>query len=268
MTNRFQQLPRFLVERARFATLGPAPALLAHPDWETPAPAVLWMHGRTANKELDPGRYNRWLRAGIAVCSIDLPGHGERHDARSDNPNHSIELLLEAVGEIDAIIDALRSTEGSLFDTSRMAIGGMSLGGMVALRRLCDPHPFSCAAVDATCGSLSELYFPTDGSTAPWEVSHEPEQVRQADPASHLDGWKPLPLLAVHSEADEIIPWRAQQRFLDLLEAHYRAGDADPGMVEFVTFERTGAPSEHIGFGQFSNQAKNAQAEFLKRHIC
>jgi len=34
------------------------------------------MHGRTANKELDPGRYLRLIRAGIAVCAIDLPGHG------------------------------------------------------------------------------------------------------------------------------------------------------------------------------------------------
>ena len=41
-------------------------------------PFLLWMHGRTATKELDPGRYLRLARAGIGACAIDLPGHGER----------------------------------------------------------------------------------------------------------------------------------------------------------------------------------------------
>ncbi|GAB4384234.1 MAG: hypothetical protein Kow0022_06210 [Phycisphaerales bacterium] len=267
MTNRFQQLPRFLSERARFDTLGPAPALLAHPDWQTRCPWMLWMHGRTANKELDPGRYTRWLRAGIAVCAIDLPAHGQRRDARSDDPSHSIELLLQAVGEIDAIVEALVSVENARFDPSRMGVGGMSLGGMVALRRLCEPHAFCCAAVDASCGALSELYFPADGSPPPWDVAHRPDEVRRADPVQHLTGWRPIPLLAVHSRADRIVPWKTQEHFLNRLRAHYQTLGASPDMVEIVTFERTGAPDEHIGFGQFSNQAKNAQVEFLKRHM-
>ncbi|RMH13134.1 MAG: hypothetical protein D6695_04900 [Planctomycetota bacterium] len=267
MTNRFEQLPRFLAERARLKTLGPAPVLLAHPDWESPAPVVFWMHGRTASKELDPGRYTRWLRAGIAACAIDLPAHGQRRDGRSDDPDQSMDLLAEAVGEIDLIVTALGQEEGVLFDPDRAAIGGMSLGGMVALRRLCDPHPFACAAVEATCGSLTELYFPSDGRDAPWKVAHDPDQVASLDPAAHLDGWRPLPILALHCEADEIIPWKAQRHFLDLLRQHYRSLGADEQLIEVKTFPQTGAKFEHIGFGRFSNDAKNAQTEFLARHL-
>ena len=29
-----------------------------------PRPTIIWIHGRTVSKELDPGRYLRWLRAG------------------------------------------------------------------------------------------------------------------------------------------------------------------------------------------------------------
>jgi len=75
---RFSRLPSSLASRAKSVRFGDVPALLAHPDWETPAPVVLWMHGRTVSKELDPGRYLRWVRAGIAACAVDLPGHGER----------------------------------------------------------------------------------------------------------------------------------------------------------------------------------------------
>ena len=64
-------------------TLGRAkvPAMLSHPDWRTPRPTVLWMHGRTVSKEIDNGRFLRFVRAGIASVSLDLPGHGERLDA-------------------------------------------------------------------------------------------------------------------------------------------------------------------------------------------
>src|SRR5262245_11172372 len=81
MIERFSQMPSALRANARWQRLGPSdiPALLVHPDWNSgqPAPMVLWMHGRTVNKELDPGRYLRWMRAGIGACAVDLPGHGE-----------------------------------------------------------------------------------------------------------------------------------------------------------------------------------------------
>ncbi|MCL4220129.1 MAG: alpha/beta fold hydrolase [Phycisphaerales bacterium] len=267
MTNRFHELPRFLAERSRFTTLGPAPALLAHPDWESEAPVLLWMHGRTAHKELDPGRYTRLLRAGIACCAIDLPAHGQRRDERSDDPAHSIALVDQTVGEIDMIVSTLARLEGGRFNTSRMGIGGMSMGGMVALRRLCEPHPFVAAAVDASCGNLSELYFPADGSPGPWKVSHDRAEVARVDPSQHLAGWTPIPLLAVHSRGDRVVPWQAQEKFLDQLADHYRQVGADPGLIERCVFDKTGAAMEHLGFGTHATEAKNTQAEFLARHL-
>ncbi len=267
MTNRFHELPRFLAERSRFTTLGPAPVLLAHPDWESEAPVMLWMHGRTAHKELDPGRYTRFLRAGIACCAIDLPAHGERLDDRSDDAAHSLELIEKAAGEIDMIISTLARIDGGRFNTSRVGIGGMSMGGMVALRRLCDPHTFLAAAVDAACGNFSELYFPSDGSPAPWKVSHDRAEVDRVDPSQHLDEWEPIPLLAIHSRGDRVVPWRAQEKFLDQLAEHYRQMDADPALIERLVFDKTGATMEHLGFGTHATEAKNAQAEFLARHL-
>jgi len=275
MSDRLAEFPSALKSRARLARLGPSdtPAMIAHPDWETSAPVMIWMHGRTVSKETDPGRYLRWVRAGIAACALDLPGHGEREEARLQEPTETLEVLERMLGEIDGVVAAL--SEGAIgdkhrpgiFDADRIGIGGMSAGGMAALRRLCDPHPFRCAAVEGTSGWLGELYHPTlEGNAGrPWAVDHAPAAIEPLDPAAQLDGFRPIPLLALHSEADRMVPFAGQRAFIDRLRAHYRGAGADPGLIELRTWPETGAPGEHAGFGRFSSQAKAIQTEFLAR---
>ncbi|MFI4897004.1 MAG: alpha/beta hydrolase family protein [Phycisphaerales bacterium JB059] len=269
MIERFAKLPRSLAAQARTVRLASEiPALLVHPDWETPAPCAIWLHGRTAHKELDAGRYLRWMRAGIAACAIDLPGHGERFDEAAQKPDRTLDTLDQLVREIDPIVRALTSPEfGGVFDASRLALGGMSAGGMGALRRLCDEHPFVCAAVEGTCGSLEDLYFPEQGAPgAPWAVKHDRERVAGLDPMRHLETWRPIPLLVLHSEADEMVPWAAQRRFVEAVRDRSRTLTGRD-LVEVVTWPETGAPAEHLGFGRFANDAKNAQTDFLTRHL-
>ncbi len=235
---------------------------------------MLWMHGRTAYKEIDAGRFSRWLKRGIAAVSIDLPGHGERADARAEAPAHTLAVLRDALGEIDHVVESIADPiwQG-VFDLDRLGIGGMSLGGMATLRRLCMPprHEFRCAAVECTSGDLLGLYHPQTGSH-PWGLSASAEVIEPLDPMQHLStppppGFVPLPLLALHSEADAIVPWRVQSGFLTRLCEHYRALGADPEMIEHRTWSSTGAPQEHAGFGRVSNEAKEIQAEFLARRL-
>lgn len=269
--DRIKSFPQALASQARLTRFGDIPALLAHPDWTSPRPVMIWLHGRTAYKELDPGRYLRWIRAGFAACAIDLPGHGERAASASDHPQHTPATLEAAIAEIDAVVAALSTPEyHSVFDATRLGLGGMSMGGMVALRRLCDPHPFRCASVEATTGFLSGLYFPARHglpTTRPWPASSEPDRIARLDPMSHLSTWASIPIQVLHSESDRIVPYLGQSRFLDALRAHYAASGADPALIELKTWPQTGAPDEHIGFGPKSNDAKNAQADFLARRL-
>ena len=140
---------------------------------------------------------------------------------------------------------------------------------MVTLRRLCEPHSFRCAAVEGTTGWLDGLYFPShaEGEASSWGIEHDRSVVAALDASAHLDGFAPLPLLSLHSEADEIVPWPVQREFLDRLRAHYTAGGRDPSLIESTTWPETGAPSEHAGFGRVSNDAKNLQTEFLSRML-
>jgi len=266
LPERFKQLPSSLRDNARAVRLGDdVPTLLVHPDWETPAPCVFWMHGRTVHKELDPGRYLRWMRAGSAACAIDLPGHGERFEEGRTDASASPGVIKQAIGEIDGVVGSL---DGDLFDPERMGIGGMSLGGMVALRRLCDPHGFRAAAVEGTTGDLKRLYEGRDfGPDGPAPIPHDAEILRPLDAGQNLEGFRPIPLLSLHSEKDMTVPWAVQSGFLEMLRERYRAEGAEPGLIESVTWEETGAPYEHAGFGRHSNDAKNAQTEFFSRTL-
>jgi alpha-beta hydrolase superfamily lysophospholipase len=277
VTDRFTRLPAYLAERSRIVRLGRAgiPALLAHPDWLSPTPTVLWLHGRTAHKELDPGRYLRWIRAGIAACAVDLPGHGQRADPDMQTPERTLDVLEQVIPEIDVVVESLAdpwepppaldlhpSTQPRepLFDLDRLAIGGVSAGGMAALRRLCDPdHPFRCAAVESTTGDLSFLYHPDP--SRPWPRTHPPHRVAKLDPMLHLNRWKPIPVLALHSESDRVVPIAGVRRFLDALRGAYGSSRE---LVRLVTWPSTGAPEEHAGFGRVSNEAKNLQTAFLR----
>jgi dienelactone hydrolase len=267
MIERCARFPAALASRSQAVRLrGEIPALLAHPDWERPAPAVIWLHGRTVSKELDPGRYLRWIRAGIAACAIDLPGHGERLEERLQGPGDSLELFERTIPEIDRVVEALAAPEHrGVFDLERLAIGGMSAGGMATLRRLCDPHLFRCASVEACTGNLAALYHPEAGR--PWPVNHLPERIAPLDPMRHLAGWRPVPLLALHSEADEVVPIAGMREFIGALRERYAAAGADAGQVRLVTWPTTGAPQEHSGFGRFANDAKNVQVEFFRTHL-
>jgi dienelactone hydrolase len=269
MIDRFAKLPASLAEKSRTVRLQPGkiPALLCHPDWLTPVPTMIWMHGRTAYKELDSGRYSRWLKAGIAAVAIDLPGHGERSRDGGDGLEgapETLTVLAEMIGEIDAIVEALADPiwQG-VFDLDRVGIGGMSLGGMAALRRLCDPHEFRCAAVECTTGDLWSLYRPE--GPRPWGQTFDQSLVQPLDALPRLGTFKPIPLLALHCEADRIVPWAIQRGFLEALRKHFRSAGAMPDLVEWQTWPTTGAPEEHSGFGRVSNEAKNAQTEFLAR---
>ncbi len=204
------------------------------------------------------------------LVAIDLPGHGDRYDKILQQPSHTLDVLEQTIKDIDTVTRALNEGElAGLFDTDRLAIAGMSGGGMGVLRRLCDDHPFKACAVEATTGWLSELYYPTleDRAGAPWGVQHPRERLVQLDPMEHLEHWRPIPLLALHSESDQMVPWPPQRAFLERLRTHYEQAGADPALIDIHTWPNTGAPAEHVGFGKFAGEAIDLQTNFLTTHL-
>jgi len=248
------QLPSTLRAHSRWRTLAGVPALVVTPERRASigAPMLLWMHGRTAHKELDPGRYLRLLRAGIGVVALDLPGHGERLDERLSTGKATLEIVERMVAEIDPVTDA--ALADGQFDPESLAIGGFSAGGMATLVRLCRPHRFRAAIVEATTG---------DWSFQRGREMYDEPRVLRMEPISHLHEWRPVPLLILHAERDEWVNVEGQRSFVRALHAHGVPED----LIEFRTFEQTGAPGEHIGFGRHAAEAKDLGVEFLARRL-
>ncbi len=253
-------LPRSLVAQSRVLPLGSArtPALLIHPGLDKqaekplePAPFLLWLHGRTAQKELDSGRYLRLSRAGIATVALDLPAHGERAVPEKQTSQFSLEVIEELLGEIPGVLDALKQFPE--FDMSRCAIGGFSLGGMSALAALCQPHAFSAALIEATSGDWSEMA----------SAQHDPIRAERLEPLRHVDSWKPIPLMALHASEDEMVPVTPQRAFIENIRARTPANIP----VVWEEFGHTGALHEHIGFGLFAAHAKTIGTQFLVDHL-
>ncbi len=251
-------LPASVREKSRVVEFAGVPALVVHPAFAAdgamhggPAPVLLWMHGRTASKELDPGRYLRLVRAGIASVALDLPGHGARFDEALQQPERTLEFVERMAGEIDGVVAAMAATEWFAMD--RVAVGGMSAGGMATLIRLCAPHAFRAACVECTTGSFA------------WQrhrAMFEPQRAARLDPIRHLESWRAIPLLILHNTLDAWVAVEGQREFVDALKARGVAKD-----VSMHEYGETGAPHEHSGFGRFAGDAKDRQTNFLVKHL-
>ncbi|MBT4523880.1 MAG: prolyl oligopeptidase family serine peptidase [Phycisphaerae bacterium] len=254
MQSRFDTLPRRLKKVSTEFTIGAVPCLLSCID-AIPRPFIFWMHGRTADKELDPGRYLRYIRRGINVCAVDLPGHGERFDAVLQEPQQVLQVIMSMADEIDGVLDGLAS-HGS-FDLARSAIGGMSAGGMAAIQRLLRPHQFKVAVLEAATGDLSSM------REKPICVGLNADEFDEVNPMNRVENWGDIPVISIHSRHDEWIPFAGQKTFMNALKEKSK----HPETIEFISFDRTGAPYEHVGFGRESAFVKEVQVEFVAKHL-
>jgi pimeloyl-ACP methyl ester carboxylesterase len=257
------QFPRSLLRMSWWTTLGSVPAVVVHPARDAdpadtsapipaPVPTLIWMHGRTASKEIDPGRYLRLARDGIASIALDLPGHGGREDLSVQAPTRAMGMIERMAREIDGVLADARAL--GIIDPSQLAVGGMSAGGMASCVRMCSPHPFRCALIECSTGDFASL--------AGMPI-HDAAIAQRIDPMTHLDGWRDIPFLALHARHDEWMPHAGTERFVAAL----RARSAQPERISLHTYERTGAVAEHIGFGQMSHDAKTRGCEFLARYL-
>ncbi|MDG2093671.1 MAG: alpha/beta fold hydrolase [Phycisphaerales bacterium] len=256
MSANFDQLPSALKKQSTLEKLGPTgvPSLLVRPESpsDSPPPLVIWMHGRTAFKELDPGRYLRFMRAGIATCAIDLPGHGERSDETLQTSEHVLDVVVQMVEELDEVVK--EATAALASDPDRIGIGGMSAGGMVALARLTRPHRFVAASIEATSGNWSFQ------SRLPMLESNRADLLHEWDPIRHLQGWREIPIQAFHCKADEWVPFDGQDAFIKSLRNRYE----NPELIDWMTYDQTGTLHEHVGFGPHSADVKERQRSFFQ----
>lgn len=240
--------PELRALRLEFSSRGDrVPArLLRGPRAAEPTPVILLAHGAAGAKDaayMDAAA-GPWARGGAAVLSIDFPLHGERASPKwsarvlaalaefgNAAPSATAAALLEEfVGQ--ALADLRRSLDalGALpqLDASRVAYAGFSLGSLLGAL-FCASEPRLRAAALALGG----------GGFGP----------PQLDPARHIGGFAPRPLLFVNAERDVRIPRAAAESL------HRAAGE--PKQV--LWFD--------AGHSDLPGRALKAMWSFLRRQL-
>ena len=254
MKSRFDTLPSRLQACSEELEIAGVPCLLVR-EGDTPRPFLFWMHGRTADKELDPGRYLRCVRKGIHVCAVDLPGHGQRFDPRLQKVDNVLDLILQMSDEIDGVLEGLDLVGG--FELQKAALGGMSAGGLVTITRLLREHQFQATVLEGTGGAWEHL------RSTPICSGLSDAEFSARNPMYQLDNWKDIPVKAFHNRHDERIPFSTEEDFIEALQRKSK----NPEHIELVSFDYSGAPEEHMGFGRESAFVKEVQVEFLAQHL-
>ena len=141
---------------------------------------VVILNGASTSKEESFGWADSFLRAGLAVLTLDAPGWGEASSV--PNPDHDENDLLDGVFEV------LRQVR--VIDLSQVSAVGVSLGGNLAVR---------CAAYDRRIMSVVAVTPPFD--PARWVSRASPLLVRQlGDLAATTseDYWSAVDRLSIH----------------------------------------------------------------------
>lgn len=120
------------------------------------APAVVFIHGNSASKEIFAAQLRSPLRDRYRLLALDLPGHGASTDAIDPHRTYTIPGYASAVSEV------LRS-----LGIERYFLVGWSLGGHVAIELATQaPHPLGlCITGTPPFGksmeSVGEAFMPT-----------------------------------------------------------------------------------------------------------
>jgi len=198
-----------------------------------PFPLLLFQHGARGSLRAEYMQSAApWVKAGLAVLSIDFPLHGERHSAKLSErllaPLHGAEnagasafdgpartlwtaFARQSICDLRRGLDAV--TTLAEIDGERTAYAAFSLGSLVgALFCALDPRPRAAALALAGGG-------------------FGPEAI---DPIHYIGRLAPRPLLMLCAQQDELIPKQASERLY--------AAAGEPKRLEWFDSAHSGLP--------------------------
>ncbi|MDX1935440.1 MAG: alpha/beta fold hydrolase [Capsulimonadales bacterium] len=183
-------------------------------------PFVFVIHGLASRKERHLDLCLRLTDAGFRACAFDVAGHGERRADDTDllfGPRSAPGFAGAFLRTVVASVAELRQL-ADYFELTRGAVVGHSMGGYIALQAaLNDPR---IEAVVNIAGSIDTARFPV-AEEASAEVR---ELSARADVVARAAEFAPRPVLLIHGEQDETVPFTGAERLYAALRDAY--GDA------------------------------------------
>ncbi len=214
-----------MTPQLRTAYLGDIPLLWAQPPGEGPWPLILWLHAFSWSKEDVGPQLVDLASHGFLALSWDLPQHGARsvearddikRRVRADLRRHFWPILAQGADETPRIIDWALAH----FDVrSRVAIGGVSMGGDIAIAAAGIDRRIDRAAV-----ALATPDWLRPGSHEPQGIAGEAEWAayRRLDPLTNLHHYAHRPAMLFACGADDRqVPPEGADAFVDALGELY-----------------------------------------------
>jgi uncharacterized protein len=177
------------------------------PETDPPWPAMVIVHGAGSRKE-NHGDFGRACRgAGWAALAYDQRGHGAAGD----------EMAPAALEDVGRMARFLAAQEG--VDEGRVCVRGSSMGGFMAIHAAATSPALAAAVAICPAGEEQLLRGLRAGSL---EMRTTPESQRALEAwlgehdlreAVALMGTKPL--LLIHAEGDEEIPYEFSQELYE-----------------------------------------------------
>ncbi len=205
---------------------GDLPALFVRGEGPDPRPCLVLWNGYDVTKEVLYLMGAGDLAArGISVLLCDQPGSGGALRLQDQPTRYDMEVPATAC------FDAMAARPD--VDETRIAIGGISMGGYFAPRAASVDHRFAaCVAWGAfhdLIGVAMNLTLTNAHSAppfqAPWVFGLEEARLLEVAPAFNLDaviGEMTCPLLVIHGESDRQVPVAQARRTYDMATSSAR----------------------------------------------
>lgn len=189
-------------------TIEGVPALLAGP--ERPRGAVLFLHGAGGSKERTAALAGPLHEAGFLTLHPDALHHGERKGGAGDvfrDKAKIVEAQLASIEEAPRLLAWLRAR----FPGLPLFAVGASMGGYVVHELLAQGEALAAAAVWMSAARPPDWLAP----------ALPPGFVPAIERAG---GYRGVPLLHLHGDADAIVPLRLAEETIETLRSRYPPG--------------------------------------------
>ncbi|MFW5711380.1 MAG: prolyl oligopeptidase family serine peptidase [Spirochaetota bacterium] len=208
-------------------------------------PLVFIFHGFDSCKERKLQHAYIMAQRGFFVVMPDAVRHGEREDSTfaaltySEKAEFLFDIVTETAGELDSLIQ--HYSQSSVVDSSRSAVVGTSMGGMILYQYLARPGHEGITA------GVSIISTPNFGSIIDNSLEQNPDfynaysqtkidRVKASQPLPQVRKLEDFPLLMLNAEDDTIMPIMEVRNFFTELKHQY----TQPEKLRLKTFKDTG----------------------------
>ncbi|MBC1474710.1 esterase [Listeria grandensis] len=186
-------------------------------------PTVFFYHGFQSQKELYLPYAYLLAQRGMRVILPDAPMHGERQAGESDM-EQEIYFWDTVRGNIDElpILKAALDSEG-LIDTSRLAIGGFSMGAITSFGMLAQYEWLKvgvCLAGSSYYGHFAKTLADgviKQGLQFPFDVNERILELAPYDLSAAPAKLKNRPLMMWHGKEDDVVPFQYSEKLYEAL---------------------------------------------------